>query len=426
MSAARAPALPGRLVQALVGRAVPLRKLVAVTRALGVDAYLVGGPVRDLLLGRPVGDLDILISDKLSTVARRVARRLGGRAVLHGPFLTATVVAGELRIDLSRARSETYVRPGALPRVRPALVGDDFQRRDFSINAMALPLGVRGAAVLDPFDGRRDLARRRLRVLHAKSFLDDPTRLFRAVRYAARLGFRLEPETARWAQEAIAGGALDSVSGDRILREVEHLLTEERLARACQDAAAAGLLRAIAANWGLKPAARRGLSRLEKVRRAPPWPESAVAEVQRACGLRLLLWGVPGPVRAAALQRLAIRGRRNADLERDLAGLARSRRVLGRAPSAGRLDASLRCLSEAALLAGYCLGSAASGRDVARFATRLRHRPSPMDGHAARALGAHGPVIGKLVRAARTRALDGRTVDARWARRWLARQPQMG
>jgi len=163
------------------------------------------------------------------------------------------------------------------------------------------------------------------------------------------------------------------------------------------------------------------LNQFNRAKHSPPWSETHQPSVQQACGLRLLLVGVPARVRARSLEALSLRGRRASDTETDLRQLGRLRRSIARGLSPGKLDARLSGLSEALLLALYCLGGRRVRTDVARFADELRHERSPLDGHTARRLGLKGPAIGKLVRAARERALDGRPVDDAWLRRWLAR-----
>ena len=409
-----------RLWQALGERASALRIATEEAARAGVGAYLVGGPVRDLLLGHPIRDIDVLLSDGLDTVARATASRLGGRARLRHKFLTATITTPDCRIDLVRARRERYPRPGALPVVEPGTLVEDLTRRDFSAHARALPLDERtGERLLDPCDGFADLKRRELRVLHDASFRDDPTRLLRAARYGGRLGFRLERRSARLAREALAAGALDTISGDRARHELEYLLGEERPERAAARSQRLGLFAALCPRWSLSNT--RALARLARVREGPPWSEAGRADVQAECGLRLLLLEATPGVRRAALDRLGVHGRPAYGVLEDLAALARLRRALARPLSPGRLDERLAGLGDTALLLAFCAGPSAVSRQVKRYASALRPTPSPTDGHRARALGASGAAVGSLLRAARTRALDGGSVDDAWLSRWLAR-----
>jgi tRNA nucleotidyltransferase (CCA-adding enzyme) len=187
--------------------------------------YVVGGAVRDLLLGREPQELDFVVVGDAVAVARRAAARLEGRVTVHERFGTATVTAPEATFDLGGARRERYERPGALPEVElGASLHDDLGRRDFTVNAMALHL-TDGELVEWP-GAPEDLRAGRLRVLHERSFLDDPTRMLRLARYAARLGFAPDAPTDALAAAAVANGAVDTVSGPRLGAELRLLLRE--------------------------------------------------------------------------------------------------------------------------------------------------------------------------------------------------------
>ncbi|MCH6564091.1 MAG: CCA tRNA nucleotidyltransferase [Myxococcales bacterium] len=427
MSTVPALGLREQLEQACPDRFALLRVVVEEARRVDARAYLVGGPVRDLLLGQALfGDLDIVLSDELPRIARRAAQRLSGRVLLRPRFLTATIMAGDTRLDLSRARRETYPRPGALPEVRKAALEDDLLRRDFSINAMALPLDTRaGRSLLDPSGALADLRARRIRVLHPESFRDDPTRLFRAARYAARLGFRFAPETSQLLRDAIATNALRTLSRDRIRHEIEKVLEESDAARGVLELERQGLLAAVSPGWRGGTETRAALRRLSSAQPSPPWPEAGQQEVRAASSLRALFLDTRSGARTRALSALGLRGRRADNVDQDLRQLPRLRRALERGPAPGKLDALLDGVGEPMLLLLYCATRPAGARCVKRYASSIRHRPSPIDGHAARALGLAGPAIGRLLSAARQRSLDGGPVDGAWLRRWLARQPAM-
>jgi tRNA nucleotidyltransferase (CCA-adding enzyme) len=209
-------------------------------------AFLVGGAVRDLLLGRQTVDLDVAIEGDARSVARELAERLGGEAKEHERFGTATVRAGHLVVDLATTRRETYAEPGALPDVQPAGLAEDLGRRDFTINAMALDLnGADVGRVEDPHGGRDDLAAGVIRVLHGQSFIDDPTRLLRALRYEARFRFRMDENTERLAREAAAGAGFSTVSGARVRDELLDLLREPEAPSAVARMHELGLDRAL-------------------------------------------------------------------------------------------------------------------------------------------------------------------------------------
>jgi tRNA nucleotidyltransferase (CCA-adding enzyme) len=200
--------------------------------ALGglVPAYLVGGAVRDLIRGADAVDLDVAVEGDARAVARALAERLRGEAREHERFGTATVRAEDLSVDLATTRRETYPEPGALPDVEEAGLDEDLARRDFTINAMALGLsGDDLGHLYDPRGGLADLEEGVVRVLHGGSFVDDPTRLLRALRYEARLGFRMDPDTELLARDAAAEGVLRTVSGARVRDELMDLLAEPDL-----------------------------------------------------------------------------------------------------------------------------------------------------------------------------------------------------
>jgi tRNA nucleotidyltransferase (CCA-adding enzyme) len=373
-------------------------------RQRGERLFLVGGVVRDLLLDRPVRDLDLVVEGDAVSFARALASRLGGVVREHDRFGTASLHTPDAgRIDVAAARSESYAHPGALPRIARAGIVEDLARRDFTINALALEIApaVR-PRLLDSFGGREDLARRRLRFLHAASPADDPTRAFRAVRYANRLGLALEPGAVRAVQRAIASGSFEAVSGDRLRREIELLFSEADAAGAARRLAALGLPRAL----GVKlPASRAALARVKRAESLEPsWPEAA------GWPLVLLAWaadrtqadlarlsdrlGVTGEARRAfqrwsatrrLLPRLS-RARKPSETRRLLAGLApvetaalsvclpprAAERVLSAAHGTARLTISGKDLVEAGVPPGPAIGRALEETLDARLDGRLR------------------------------------------------------
>lgn len=202
-----------------------LRRM-ALSRCLAV--YLVGGPVRDVLMGRPVRDLDFAVEGDGPEVAQGLASELGGEVLVHPRFGAARLVMGGTRIDVVTARRESYSQPAALPDVVPGRISDDLGRRDFSINALALPLGDRHPLVMDPHGGLVDISGGLVRTLHSNSFVDDPTRIFRAIRYEQRLEFSVEKETLAQLLSVSRDGYLASLTGDRIRHELERMLRENQ------------------------------------------------------------------------------------------------------------------------------------------------------------------------------------------------------
>lgn len=211
---------------------------------LGQRVYLVGGIVRDLLLGYPNFDLDLVTEGDAVELANRIARISGAGLVIYPRFSTAKIKSGDFAIDIATARSETYARPGALPAVTPSSIEKDLFRRDFSINAMAISLTAEDyGQLLDPHRGKDDLHSHLIRILHPDSFSDDATRILRAIRYEQRLGFNLEHETARLLKRDIP--MLDTISGDRIRHELELIFREEHPERAIKRLGDLGALQRI-------------------------------------------------------------------------------------------------------------------------------------------------------------------------------------
>ena len=215
----------------LLDRLAALPAGVRLLDAVGVPltgVWVVGGAVRDLALGGAPHELDLLVTSDAAGVASALRERLGGSGRAHGDFGTHTVDAGDVRMDVAMARTETYPASGALPAVQPTEdVGQDLRRRDFTVNALALGVSPDVRGRLEAAEhAAEDLGARRLRVLHARSFRDDPTRLLRLVRYAARLGFAVEPGTERLAREAFAAGAPATAGAARMGSELMLLLAE--------------------------------------------------------------------------------------------------------------------------------------------------------------------------------------------------------
>jgi tRNA nucleotidyltransferase (CCA-adding enzyme) len=188
---------------------------------------LVGGAVRDIVLGLAPRELDVIVESGVERLAAALAESLHGSLTVHERFGTAVVRGAEASVDLATIRAESYSTPGALPEVCPGTPEQDLERRDFTVNAIALGLVGEQAGQLRAVAGAlEDLAARRLRVLHDSSFREDPTRILRLARYAARLGFAIEPHTATLAEEALKSGALQTVSGQRLGAELRLALAE--------------------------------------------------------------------------------------------------------------------------------------------------------------------------------------------------------
>lgn len=349
------------------------------------EVSAVGGVVRDALLGRPPGDeLDLVVEGEAIPLATEVGRALGARVVTHGRFGTAALElphGGE--IDLVSARTETYPVPGALPVVGPGTLSDDLARRDFTVNAMAVGLSGRADGVLaDPHGGLADLDAAVIRAVRQGSFAEDPSRLVRAARYAARLGFALAPGTE--AEARATAPALDHESA-RVGDELRRLLAEDAAA------AALDLLGALGVPWIAPgaPAAIRALDVAAGRLDVPQVPRWAVRLGVAVTPPALAGAAVPGWARGVARE------------VADGPELAGRLSTLSR-PSA--IDAVLRARPPAALVAALAAGA----ETVATWWERDRRRGAAIGGADLMAAGVPpGPAIGRALGAVRAAVLDG-------------------
>jgi tRNA nucleotidyltransferase (CCA-adding enzyme) len=234
------------LLQRLPDRVVGLlREIGQLGDEQGCQVYVVGGVVRDLLLGQVTLDLDLAVEGEGIAFARMVARRYGAGLAVFERFATARVAFPDgLKMDIATTRRESYAQPAVLPTVQPASIEEDLTRRDFSINAIAVQLNPRQfGRLLDPYGGQRDLRARTIRVLHAGSFQDDPTRIFRAIRFEQRFGFCLERTTVRLLEQAASTNLIKQISGPRLQNEILLLFAEHDPVRAIARLAQLKLLR---------------------------------------------------------------------------------------------------------------------------------------------------------------------------------------
>jgi len=195
---------------------------------LKISAYIVGGPVRDKLLGIANYDLDFVVEGDGIKFAEILNKILKGKLTTYRSFGTATVALKEKKIDIVTARKETYKYPAAYPTIKPGTIKDDLFRRDFTINAMAISVNKKNfGELVDFYGGQKDLKKGVIRILHDKSFMDDPTRIFRAVKFSVRFGFKIEPHTKKLIKEAALDGLLGEVNAGRIRKEIELFLKEK-------------------------------------------------------------------------------------------------------------------------------------------------------------------------------------------------------
>jgi tRNA nucleotidyltransferase (CCA-adding enzyme) len=392
-----------------------VEEIAAVSRRQGVPVYLVGGFVRDLLLERENRDLDVVVEGDGPAFAEELAREIGGQARIHRAFLTAVVSRpGEPEadsIDVATARSEFYRAPAALPEVQMSPLRQDLFRRDFTINTLAIRLGPEGPPeLIDFFSGRRDLKERVLRVLHSLSFIDDPTRVLRAVRLELRLGFRISPETCKLIEIALGEGIFDHLSGSRLREELILLLGEPALAvRGIERLAELGLLPVLDPGLSLDEPA---LDRLRQARAALDWYLLEGVNEPAVQPWRLFLLALAADLGGEERERLG---------ERLMLAGEDSRLLIG---ARGRMEAA-----RAALVEGIPPHRAAEALDplsgeellllmaaedetvrvwVRRYLAELRPLTLAVRGADLVAAGVRpGPGVGEALRAVRRRRLDG-------------------
>ena len=389
-----------------------LESIGRLAAARGARAFLVGGMVRDLWRDAEMtsADLDVVVEGDGLAVARELARALGGSVREHRRFLTASVEAPRTgRIDVTTARSERYESRGALPRVMPAGIDQDLRRRDFTINAMAIELHSGAFGLLDPLGGRAALVRRRLRVLHPLSYVEDPTRVFRAARYATRFGFAQDAATARARALALRLVPYAALSGQRLAAELERILAEARAELTLSRLGTDGAFRL------LDPRYRFTASTAHLVAELPgalAWVRARGLGVEPVeLGALALTGDQPQAIATAALERLAFAGEPLARLRH---ALAEGRALVARLRDANAPSARARVLREQApvVLAWLWLVGDGRTRAVLDWYLGLARALVALSGDEVVALGVpRGPAVARVLAELRDGRLDGRITD---------------
>jgi tRNA nucleotidyltransferase (CCA-adding enzyme) len=425
--------LGARLNTVLDSQELGLLRLVArAAEKKGMPLYAVGGLPRDLILGRALNDFDLVVEGDAVELARALASRHGGSVTPHRRFGTATWRwqpaaeeghAGDvppmrrLVLDLITARTEIYPHPGQLPQVRPATIEEDLRRRDFSINAIGIRLDGRSFGLIaDPLHGIEDIRSRRVRVLHDRSFLDDPTRMYRAVRYEQRLGFHITADT----RSLMKGGKawVSHVSGHRLRRELDLILGEQHCAMMLRRLYHLGLLQRVHARL---PADARSLRRLSgkftSDQTEANLPDSVVLGTQ----WRLWLLDLKPAAACSVGRRLAFGGR---ELELVLAASALYRsepKWANLQPS--KLTVKLDHVPVPAIETVRAALPAGKGRGALEsYLSRWRHVRPVTTGRDLADLGMQpGPRYRAILQALRAAWIDGKVQDAQGERVLLER-----
>jgi tRNA nucleotidyltransferase (CCA-adding enzyme) len=389
-----------------------LESIGRLAAARGARAFLVGGMVRDLWRDAETtsADLDVVVEGDGLAVARELARALGGSVREHRRFLTASVEApGTGRIDVTTARSERYESRGALPRVMPAGIDQDLRRRDFTINAMALELHSGAFGLLDPLGGRAALVRRRLRVLHPLSYVEDPTRVFRAARYATRFGFAQDAATARAQALALRLVPYAALSGQRLAAELERILAEARAELTLSRLGRGGAFRLLGPRYRFTASTAHRVAELPG---ALAWVRARGLGVEPVeLGALALTGDQPQAIATAALERLAFSGE---PLVRLRHALAEGRALVARLRDANAPSARARVLREQApvVLAWLWLVGDGRTRAVLDWYLGLDRALVALSGDEVVALGVpRGPAVARVLAELRDGRLDGRITD---------------
>ena len=391
------------VAEQLESRLVPaqlclLRRVSSFSTEQRVSLYLVGGTVRDMLAGGRPADLDLVVVRPHPHYASMLAEWLDGELAGHSQFATFKLRAGGIELDLASARSESYAHPGALPTVSPGDIQDDMARRDFSINAMAVSMeAATWGDLLDPFRGWDDLRRGVIRALHSNSFVDDATRILRAVRYAGRLGFRLEAETGQLLRRNLR--YLDSIGGDRLRHEMELVLREPKMVQILETSDKLGVLAAV------HPALKIDNTLLDGVRRSPVGPD-----VDGALALLAALISRSDDRQIAGLAaRLNLEGRW-ARVARDVSQMGEAHKKLKHTKKRPSQTVKLLRNLDIAVVKGWSIATddlVVRGR-LELYLSELRHVRPLLGGDDLMALGVpEGPVVGEILERLLTARLDG-------------------
>lgn len=363
--------------------------LVRAIPHLDMPVCLVGGAVRDALLDvADTEDLDLVVEGDALALAERLGHELNVRTVTHERFGTAYLeLPHDNWIDIVRARRERYPHPGSLPVVEPGTLLDDLARRDFTINAIAYRLnGPEAGTLVDPHDGRRDLAEGIVRVLRDGAFVEDPTRVLRAVRYAARLDFSFDPATLHGVR---AASSMVDLRSARVGEELRRLLREERAGAAIALAAAIGVPW-VAEDAGARPEEFAAVDAALALPGAPALERWAVRMGLAVSAVELPHIAVDGWARGVAAA--AAQG---PELRRRLATIH----------SASGLDEELDRAKPASVVVACALGE----RRIAEWWTTVRGMRLAVSGEDLVAAGIRpGPAIGRALKAVRAAVLDGR------------------
>jgi len=362
----------------------------------GLPLYIIGGFIRDLFVGQVGLDFDLVVEGNAIAFARAISRKYGGKVTVHSHFGTASWQPDEKKLtdhnlegfaggnlaplDFVTARSETYLHPGALPTVRGGTLIDDLRRRDFTINTLALRLdGDHFGQLIDQLGGLEDLKRGIVRVLHRESYIDDPTRMLRAVRYEKRYDFKIAPEDLELITEAKTH--LGELSGERLRHELDLILAEDKAVEMLTHMDSLDILKEIHPLLSWDAARTRAFEELNQPK-PDEWKDVPnLLHVPQRVGLRYLVW--LGSLTPAGIHELASRLDFPASLREALLSLILLRADLPKLVNAKASEAVSRL--EGIPLPVICAASILAGDDARKvlenYLTTWRHIRQKTTGH---------------------------------------------
>jgi tRNA nucleotidyltransferase (CCA-adding enzyme) len=409
--------LVGRKLYSLMKEKFPKRIFDAlkisgdVARELNLSAYLVGGSVRDLLRGESNLDIDIVVEGDGITFAKALGKKLKAKVISHLKFGTAVVITDQLKFDVATARTEYYESPGALPKVEISSIKKDLYRRDFTINTLAVKLNPDNfGQILDFFGGQRDLREKTIRILHNLSFIEDPTRAFRAIRFSERFGFKISKHTKNLIKTAVKINLFDKLSGSRLYDELNLLFFETEPLKAIVGLSELDLLKFIHPHLTLTNALEETF---EAIQETFAWFELLFIEdklIKSHLFLMALFEGLKTQESEKALQRLSVPTRARKEI---LVGIKQSKTTLLKLKMSMKEKDIYYTLKPLSLLT--ILFAIAKAKDkeqkkaISLYLTTLRKIKASLTGKDLKTMGYNpGPLFNKILKAILEVRLEGK------------------
>ena len=400
-------------------RAQVLARAGALAGRSRMPLYLVGGVVRDLLRGVPAKDLDLVVEGDVATFAAELGRDLSARVTRHDTFGTAVLeLAGGARIDIATARHESYEAPARLPSVAAGTLLEDLQRRDVTINCLALRLdGAAFGGLIDEMGGQRDLRAGILRVNHSLSLTEDPTRAFRIARFAARFGFRFSGETLKSLRLARSAGAFEALTGERLFREFSLMTAEPDPSAAIARCARLGLLAHLGPGLRWDVDASRGVRQLSST-----WNEEITPLRRTLLVLMVLSLRARPAQRDALAARLRISGKAAGRLREAPRAAMRLARSLAKARGPRDIVRACEQAPHDVMALAWAVGGASARRALRFYLRALENLRLSVTGDTLREMGMPaGPGYAAILAEIRRARLEGRISDGASERRMALR-----